>query len=145
MLLKAFLQLTIFCMYTDNENVWRTALWFQTQCHPNISGGQLSLLRQAVNARESVQWSLLLGLAKYSVSGYGGDGLLHAVKWPFVVLCSLILHRHVLVRRGLWNVPRFSLFSDATKAVAERKSPAPTERWPGTLEFSVCFWEHPFV
>jgi hypothetical protein len=135
-MLKAFLQLTIICMHTDSENVWRTALWYQAQCKPNPERGQLSLLQQAINARASVQWSVLLGLSKYSEAGYGGDGLLHAVKWPFVVLSSMILHRHVLVRRGLWNVPRFSLFSDATKATIDQKA-----RQAGSRQVVCCLGE----
>lgn len=48
----------------------------------------------------------LVGLYKYSPSGYGGKGLRDALAWEVVLLVVLLVHRHVLRRRGHWDSER---------------------------------------
>lgn len=50
-----------------------------------------------------VQPSMLTGLFKYSVSGYDGAGLQNALKWQYLVLASILLHRYMLMRLGEWD------------------------------------------
>ena len=51
-----------------------------------------------------MQSSKLIGLYKYARDGYNGDGLINGIKWDFTYLCFLLLHRHMLQRKGHWNI-----------------------------------------
>ena len=50
-----------------------------------------------------MQPAKLTGLYKFSSDGYAGGGLGDGVKWDFVYLLILLLHRHMLQRKGHWN------------------------------------------
>ncbi len=55
------------------------------------------------SAFQLVQAAKLIGLYKYSPNGYSGIGLINGIKWDFTFLCFLLLHRHMLQRKGHWN------------------------------------------
>ena len=46
----------------------------------------------------------VIGIYKFG-SAYGGDGFLPGVGWDLVVLCSILIHRFLLQKKGLWEHP----------------------------------------
>ena len=56
-----------------------------------------------VRQHQLVQPAILLGLYKYSPDGYASIGLINGIKWDLAYLCFLLLHRHMLQRKGHWG------------------------------------------
>jgi hypothetical protein len=65
-----------------------------------------------------VQPAKLWGVYKYARDGYVGPGLIQGVKWELMYLCILLLHRHMLQRKGHWGAEESKAKKGANQAPA---------------------------
>ncbi len=65
-----------------------------------------------------VQPAKLWGVYKYARDGYVGPGLIQGVKWELMYLCILLLHRHMLQRKGHWGAEDSKAKKGANQAPA---------------------------